>query len=634
MPDQPPAAPESKDQFQRHKAYRELMGGGRRKPALPIGGPSVTWHLGFWVPQDKALSYEQWVEGVEHFIRKLYHHLEDLAQNDEGFHPRTRSLQKAKTSNEKRLHLLNNIYSADDRTRAKLGSLKGQANRYQTFRVRFFYAAVPVSVSLELNDEYFMLSTIIDLALKPDYQRFPIRHTPDFGTIEELRQAIESFNKIATVRYGKVRASQSEASKHADRDAFRKPCNEIYTSIWERFYARIFELPYQEAIRDKELGYIFANVRGFLAYLGSRSFIGKAGAFAKKPSAALRIGNKTFDSKDAVRRTDVLLPWLKADEGFTSQDGDKDADRTEPVEFTFTQLADGRAILGSALGAQLSRRRDDQAPMTYVVLARNQASWQIGRIAHHLHTLVALRLAALYDLQHLIKAGLELRELDAEVDKKIGALSLITSKDEQGGTHAQRTGGAAKQLFELSGKLTNIGRQPDEDCKPQIAGGLAHRVERSRYYRGQADQVAQEMRDGRIEGFPTYTAAARRRLGGIYELIDMVGNRFARLQDKLAAINRQLRTAELLQLQQRITTQTTAIEEFQRVAEIGFFLVLFPHYVSLMISDLVGEAGPWTKRGILVGSFLFGIILLNRRRWQSAREFCATHVFPSDKKSC
>src|SRR5438132_14356489 len=102
----------------------------------------------------------------------------------------------------------------------------------------------------------------------------------------------------------------------------------------------------------------------------------------------------------------------------------------------------------------------------------------------------------------------------------------------------------------------------------------------------------------------------------------MHGNRYGRLQEKLAAVSRQLRTTELLQLQQRITSQTTAIENFQRVAEAGFFLVLFPHYWTLMISEFISEKflheHPWTKPEILAGSFLFGLGLLNRKRLQRA----------------
>ena len=85
---------------------------------------------------------------------------------------------------------------------------------------------------------------------------------------------------------------------------------------------------------------------------------------------------------------------------------------------------------------------------------------------------------------------------------------------------------------------------------------------------------------GCIEGFPSYSESVARRLGGIYDLINTVGLRHERL-------HRQLRTIEQLQLQRELKTNTETIENIQESAEIGFFLVLFPYYVSHFFGDII-----------------------------------------------
>ncbi|HUI95453.1 MAG TPA: hypothetical protein VLX44_06855 [Xanthobacteraceae bacterium] len=607
MPTVSSAAP---DPWGRHfdllESYPALMGGGRRKPALPIGGPAVTWHLGFWIPTELLnRNHERWILEIERFIRKLYHHLESLGRADDGFRPCTHSLQT--NAGGRQLYLLNNIYPADHQHVGPIASIEGQATRYQTFRLRFFYAAVPVSVSLELNDEYFTLSTTIDLGWPIQPGRAQRVSLQDLSAIQALKRAVKRFNGVATLRYVNVRAEQSEGTKHEDRDAFAESYVQIYQTIWDTFYDRIFKGPYQDV---KKLGGIFADVRGFVAAAGEKSFISGPGGHVKKPSAAQRIGNAVFTDADAVRRVDVLLPWLKADAGFSSSNLDKESDRSEPVEFTFTQIAGKRAIFASALGAQLSRQRGQQAPMTYMALARNQARWQLGRIVHHVHVLISLRLAALYDLQHLIKAGLDLRKLDQELENwKSGPDQTVPPGRRQ------------RDIREIAAELATIGLQPDNANEtPQIAGGLAHRAERSRYYRVQSDYFAEEMRDSRIEGFPSYTAAVRRRLGGIYELIDMIGGRFARLQGRVASINRELVASRLLELQHQIQGETRTIEKLQEGAELSFFLFLFPYYfgsVLIHLADKMEIAERFSDidktfgidKTILIATFLGGIAL-------------------------
>lgn len=143
MQHSPFRATEGEEQdFKLHPDFAALMGGARRKPALPIGGPAVTWHVAFWIPPHLVTRRQLWVRQIEKYILALYHHLAD-----QGFQPHTRSLKVANG----RFQLLGNTYDFIDRTGDKPISVEGQVARYQMFRVRFCYGLTPATVSLELH---------------------------------------------------------------------------------------------------------------------------------------------------------------------------------------------------------------------------------------------------------------------------------------------------------------------------------------------------------------------------------------------------------------------------------------------------------------------------------------------------
>src|ERR1700694_3583605 len=314
MPDQSASAPSDpwEEQFTLPTAYPILMGGGRRKPALPVAGPAVIWHLGFWVPRDMALRRREWVEEIETFIRQLYSHLEHLAAKDPGFRPHTRSMQTSETG-QRQLYLLDNIYHVEGRQFRKFKPITGQATRYQMFRVRFHYGAIPVTLSLELQDEFFTLSTSIDLAWQPEPKSVVNPESSDYVAIGNLNRAIGEFDVIAMRRYREAKEGRSESSKQRHREEFRSPYGEIYEEIWTAFYRDVFKEPYEAVQKTGKLGDVFANVRGFVATVAEETFISGPGKFVPERSAAQRVGTSVFDPADAVNRVDALLPWLKAE---------------------------------------------------------------------------------------------------------------------------------------------------------------------------------------------------------------------------------------------------------------------------------------------------------------------------------
>jgi Protein of unknown function (DUF3422) len=583
------------------------MGGARRKPALPIAGPAVAWHLAFWMPRELALQHGAWVQEIERYILALYHHLDSLSCS-----PRTRSYQRVSAT----LQLLNNIYDVRDVKGTKPIAIRAQAPRYQMFRVKFVYGLTPAYITFELHDEYFTICVNIDLAWKVETRAST--NAEHSQSIQRLSEAVYLFSQAAEQQYERAEKGDSEPFKQAARAAFVQPYDRIYYQVWDDFFEAIFRKPYAEVDVEK-LGKKFADFRGFAATVGQATFITTPGCFAQEKSLKHRVGSETFSQSDALNRVDALLPWLKADEGFQSADESKDADRTEPIEFTFTTFLDHRVIYATALGGQLSRFRNAQAPVTYMMLARNQAHWQLGRCVDRIHTLGTLRLAALYDLRSLINAGFGLRKIDQRLDERV---SVPLTEAQLGHSQIDRDTlrKAMRHLSRLSLQLTRAGLQASNtDKHARIAGGLAHRVERSNYYRKQFERVANELRDHRIEGFPRYAEAVNRRLGGVYELIEMIGSRFERLQEKVDLNTQQLRAAESIVMQdairgQQVETnrQTRTITKVQQIAELGFFVLLAPYYAYTMLLHAIERwrittIFPEIDKSLWIGSVFAGV---------------------------
>jgi hypothetical protein len=607
----------SNHHFSRHEYYEELMGGARRKPSLPIAGPAVTRHLAFWYPNIPTLDRADWIKSIEKYILAVYRHLAD-----HGLQPHTRSL----TGGAQRvLRLLDNQYRLSGGSEKGPIPLRNEATRYQTFRIRFYYGRRPASISFELHDEYFTISTIIDLAWSPESDS---SEKIDCDAIDALVKAIDDFNLIASKRYELAKANISEQKKSEHKMSFKNSYQIIYEDIWNSFYHRVFDRAYA-AMSDedkKNLGGTFADLRGFVAIARKSEFISPPGedegkekadfikppaSFAIQHSLTGRIGVDRFDDNDAVDRADVLLPWLKADRGFS--EGDREADRTEPVEFSMTQFLEKRVLFATALGAQLSRKVDEQGAITFIMLGANPSRWQQGRLVDRVHMLATLRLAALYDLNHLIRADAQLRALEEETKQFIAdpAPNPLVLGD---------------KLRVWQHFLNETERQPKEG-KAQIAGGLARRVERSAYYRRQFEDHLKGFRIDRIEGFAPVDEAVNRRLAGDYELIRTVGEHHARLRETLAGLSRRLQNRRIYDLQQEIGRGTKTIVTLQDRAEKAVFLFLFPYYVSQVLIHLAEEANVSERVSefddafqinimLAVASILIGITLAYSKAWE------------------
>jgi hypothetical protein len=689
------------EDFAHHHDYSTLMLGARRNAAPHIGAPAITRHLGFWVPDELTLKSDgsmtlrrdEWVEHIERSFVALYLRLKKVSRVS------TSSRQKRGHDSKRRLYLIHHSYPIKEGDRAPecIKGAKELPIRHQRFVLSFVWQSLPVGLTLEMFDEYFTLSTAIDLS-----------HCS--ASDATLPKAIRTFNDLASKRCDTIRKGEDGAASAPRESEFTSAFKDIYYTAWKDLYEIIFPGPLTACAAT--LGKVFAEFRGFVACRDGSHFIAADGKAERRLEK--EIGNKRFKGKNAIRCVDAIRPFLAADTWLHRKPNDKrGAKYPESREFTFTPVLNGRYIYASALGTPPFHLRDRHTRLTYMLLAANHCPSELGLLVDGLHVLGTTRLAALYDFPHLTHAALELRDLEGEIsafqrgmmeakpDNDVPAVRErlaqelpgfsgrlakiergITSEDDDKRTHAaselselerdtsklhrsmmerkpdddvaapverlaqklrdfagrfakieqdirsqngdKRTY-AALELGDLEGEISALVRgmegKPDEgaaaaagrlahrlryfsgrfakieqgiareddDNKPQIAGGLPFRVERSQYYQRQFRGLVRGLRIGRIQGFLTYDEAVARRLGGIYDLINTVGLRHERLREILTGLSRRVQTARQLEQTGAITDETRTIEKLQKGAEIAFFAFLFPYYVSHVVTDLAAK---------------------------------------------
>jgi len=551
----------SAEDFAHHHDYSTLMLGARRKAAPHIGAPAITRHLGFWIPDKLTLERNEWIKYIEAYFVKLHHQLTKLSEKVSGVS--TSNEQMRGDDTKPRLYLIHRSFpiEEDDRKAECIKGAKEQPTRHQRFFLSFIWQSMPVDLTLELFDEYFTLSTTIDLC----------RCSAAPNTT--LGMAIEAFNGLAFACYDRNGDSDDTAANVPQESEFAGAFDVIYNTVWDCLHKEIFTTPF--TAHSGTLGNVFAEFRGFVACRSGPQFIATDAKVEQRLEN--EIGNERFDEHNAIRCVGAIRSFMAADAWSKRYEDDKRRTKyPEPREFTFTPVLDERCIYTSALGAPPFHLRDRHTRLTYMLLAANHCPSELGLLVDRFHVLGTTRLAALYDFPHLTHAALELRELEHDI-------SLLVSDIMQGKTPEQRL---AQQLPGFFGRLTEIEqgiKREDKTKEPQIVGGLSFRVERSHYYQRQFRGLVKGLRSGRIQSFLTYDEAVARRLGGIYDLINTVGLRHERLREILTGLSRRVQTGRQLKQTGAITNETRIIERLQKSAEVAFWAFLFPYYFSSIL---------------------------------------------------
>ncbi|MBI3419157.1 MAG: hypothetical protein HY053_03385 [Proteobacteria bacterium] len=588
--------------FPRHEDYYKLMAQSRRPAGVLVHSPTINQHLGFWVPPEHALDYKPWIGEIEKFILELY---SDLKQK--GLNPIVPGLGKEPG----RIYLLNNSYALKDGEPVRDAGgkflptlIKDHSTRNQTFTLAFTWHGVPVTARFGMLDEAFTFTTSIDLSQR----RIPFAARRDLSAVDRLlQQPLRALDQIAARYYEAPRGD--EPTKAAEKRVLAEAYNDIYRTIWNSLYEQVYAEPYKRIDR-KKLGEVIVDFRSLvLRRAGQKHFFTMAGQEPEKKTGKRRRG--AFPRGEDVRCARAIAPFMQAE--FSE---DESPTRREVSISKFT----GDHVYATALGAQPTGARDIEEPLTFLLLAANDEPERTSWLLDLMHLLGTLRIAALKDLDRLSRSGVQLRELEEEIE--------AIAREAQG----QGPEGLAAALDRLREKVpefskrhAKIGQQEDEDKRGKIVGGLATRVERSEYYQEQFEKLTGHLGIEEISGFVSYQKAVIGRLGGLHELIKLIGKRFARVQQTLNLLTGQQQMAESIQ-----TTGTSA--EMLQLIDYGFWQVLFAVYgpeIPLrmieshpILKHLAEERAPLHAFYIRVGFFIVGTLAAYRhwifpktRRW-------------------
>jgi hypothetical protein len=444
---------EARADFTPHPRYPELMAGMHRKPPTQIGAPAVTQHLGFWIPDLFVNSRQAWVRNVESFILGTF----DRLNSQLSFGLKTASLTTDATG-VSRLYLLDNDYAVDavvreqERARGPAGPGR-MPSRYQTVRFTFDWHSMPVEISVELHNEYFTLSTSIDLS-RWDNQA-------QEGPAAEFAEALRKFKEVTTDRFQEIQRTKKPVPRLEDQAKLQAPYETLYHDIWRSFCLEVFGPLCATTGGDNNIGGKFVEFRNLVLSRAERSFIAAPGS-APKDRLLDTLERRAFDEQELIECVETILPFVTLGAG----------ESQESMEYTFSTFLDRRCLHASALGGQptVGVSGKDSVHVDFFLTPYNDR-WQIGRMIERGNTLGTLRVAALYDLEHLVRANGRLRGQDAELEKVAKILPKVSEAQDRDEFIEQQ----AAELSKIRKSLTEVG----ED----ISVGLPYRVERSRYYR-------------------------------------------------------------------------------------------------------------------------------------------------------
>jgi len=600
--------------FAYHEDY-PVMGGALGTPPISVGTPALLWHSAFWIPNsysEKPLNpaspdvpHDEWVEEIERFVLKLYDNL--VASGQDGRAITSSWHQPA--GEEPRLYLFRNWWPEDPVNRTST-VIVPHAVRNQSVNLSFSWKSMQVNMDIDLYPEYVTMSAAIDLSGKP--LQGTEKDKPK--TIAcELGDAIRLFNTIATERFQKVANARkqvpgSEQPNTVDED--KRRFEDIYRlfneRLWTAFYGEVIREPFNAIGADK-IGKPFSDSRTFVATLGD-----SASSFIALPQeegrlhAGIAAPSRVFEHNEDLDCVNTILPFMAVG-------GDP-----KQQEHSYSKFLGGHCFFATTLGAPPAEPSVQAKYAAHLLLFTHQDSLQIGRLVDLGDKLGDFRLAAIYDLEHIIRAGYRIRGLDEELRNDVGnifsegLLGIELSKIKQWLKQPPKEEEKRKEIEELIDReirrnrennvryfadrlgqiataLAQIGNDPITK-KPLIYGGLARRVERSRDYHRQFQSMIESLHSEAIENFQPYPQFVERRLSHTHAQINFVGERREQLERTIISFTEQVRTAETTQMTDSSLRLQRAGTALTRVVTGGFVALGAPLTISQLFPDYIGKS--------------------------------------------
>jgi hypothetical protein len=275
----------------------------------------------------------------------------------------------------------------------------------------------------------------------------------------------------------------------------------------------------------------------------------------------------------------------------------------DPVEYTFSRFFHDRCIYGSGFGPQVDDLKPNSGdPLTYLLLFGYDEHRQMGRLLQRVNTLGTVRIAAIHDLpdiKHVVDHTLvdiekQLRNLQREIYKKIDSpgksssgkpasrkTSLENPWKDRSKLGKERRKRVDALFAEIHVSLASLDSpdpfrgEGEDDLARSVKNGtlVPYRAARSKYYLDRFEKLTRTLDIEPVLGFNPYNDFVQLRLGRAFSIFQVVAEHFEILREKESRLRREWMTF-------RSEHHQTEIESLQRSAEVFFFLILFPYYVS------------------------------------------------------
>ena len=425
------------------KDYEFSMHDAHRRPAQIVRTPSLTSHHAYRRPDN--LSDDNWYVHIEVLILSLLRQgVSRLAQNVgeeisiSNLHEPPTKIDHVSCGIPRNIELLRNTYEFSKLDIEKKKGSGPEKGRYEALILAGFWEKKQYSIRIEVFEEYFTMTSIIDLeALAAE------------SDASDSRGALGRVIKKLNARLAAIGGNATNGKLEADK-AFTGDVKDVYENLFNHFedevIASSFNTVTQEpgSIFAKLLpakaplnleGTLFVNFRGLVLRIADVPGEEKGKTYPIYQEYGAALGNKdrySFESmisgatgqREANPNMDSMtvdsaLSLLLAQSGVTETDPWQQP--FEPTEYTFSTFFKKRFIYGSGFGPQLGQS-NTPSPLYYVVICLHDNWRETGNVILRLHSLGTLRLAAMFELRKFMGRDVTLSNLQKELQElaKIG----------------------------------------------------------------------------------------------------------------------------------------------------------------------------------------------------------------------
>ncbi|MEA3043153.1 MAG: hypothetical protein QOH47_991 [Sphingomonadales bacterium] len=625
--------------------YQRLLAGAQNRPSSRVRHPLLVWHVGLWhLPEPEA---EETDEGTETEAET-----KPSPGGEERFAAYVREIAKRIKAKDPSASV-----SLFEPCLTSYEKDPGAEDHPGLVVMEFDWYFFKATLRFEQHTEYCTVTALLDLSSEKGRPAYCDKGTPKklCAIIDEI-DTLEGMREVdAETRYGV-----------GFRDQFSGISEAAFLTVWEEFYNSVL---FTSAPEVDALGGVFADFRGIVlsdqveakgteaqcgeadsegaetpgddaSVEGAASSGAEAGAEETDTPAEAAGSDKTepltlfgiriqpaFWRKEKVRRRvvsrapdplesywkeryDLLWPLMTAKMG--------EIDFLN-YEFTASMMSEGRALYLSALGAQPVKREtsEERIPLCYGLYTHQLGGWAIGRLIEQINQQGTLRLASLIDLPALQSASAPLREAEDEVRTSFTSRIKVDGEEEARQQEGQQKGRrredkekdpySERRIGELKACLDRtqdlLGK-----ADSKVTGGVAHRIERSRYYIRRFREGLPALQIKQFGDMQPYNVFVERRLGPTFGYIDMLWSRYDRVRRDMRALYQRLLAEETKNVATAIRDRNTETEWLHQSADLFFFWLLGPYYFCLVFTHL---AFPNHEHGMPNGYWLvFWLIFL------------------------